>query len=160
MYQKLTLKNHLGSTIAIVESVDGCMRVIYTDSRNLRLALESHLMNGINAPRYVNNSIFRIISKPHESNFLEKLSEYYQLSYDYLPLITQSKDSIVQTRFLVEQTHSGDLVEPKLQFEGIWPSVSDESSNLPVSRNSIGISDDKMTNIQKYDDWSTAIGWG
>lgn len=89
MRQKLILKSNKGEVVAVIESIDRKPAVAFAYSINLRLALADFFSNGIDVQRYSGDSVIRISAKPADDNFFEKLAMYFQLSYDYLPVIIQ-----------------------------------------------------------------------
>jgi len=89
MYETLTIKNYVGTIVALIESIEGSKRVKFANSRSLRSGLEEIIRTGLNAPRYTELATIRIVARPNDSDFLEKLSLFLQLSFDYLPLYAQ-----------------------------------------------------------------------
>ena len=112
MYETLTVKNHAGVVVALIESIDGSKRVKFATSRTLRSGLEEFMRYGLNVRRLVDLSTIRISASPEDSDFLEKLSFYLQLSFDYLPCYAQFESIPVNMTFTSQQIRYKEVEEP------------------------------------------------
>jgi hypothetical protein len=80
----LTLKDHSGNIIALLEFDNNQIRIQFTRSELLKKAIESFIKYGIDLPRYdSNNKVVRIRSVSTDADFFEKLAKYFEMSFDY-----------------------------------------------------------------------------
>jgi hypothetical protein len=163
-YETLTIKTHAGTTIGVIESIDGSLSVKYTNTNSLRMALDNFLEKGINVKRIDNNSAINILSKPSDKDFLEKLSQYLQLTFDYFPLIKQTDEIRSKATSTVPQIYGTVGYKSVKKYEDSqW--LYDVSIGKTITEFYFGMSENYAINDiwslgpEKTNELKVAVGW-
>jgi hypothetical protein len=154
MYETLTLKNHLSTVIGVIESYGGNIQINFSNSENLRITLEQFISRGVNVKRIVNGSIVDIKANANDSDFLEKLSEYFQYTFDYLPIIKQAEEILSKT----------SIFQPVLNCKTGYISIHElnpwEPSYDRIEKNIVSDSDETTkSDTLEYPSYRIAVGW-